>query len=263
MRSLLIALVLLLWLILGWLYYQDYNKCCSNTMHESSTPVLSENSGPILFSWGTSLPILGDGWPRMRDSLALFASDSSSLEIAGYFCINGAPDETDSTGFKRAMETRKLFTEIPDDRIIILSKGVDCDSSYRISEFESVVFSRRKRTENIKEIDDRTLIYFPPNSTEKLNSLEVEAYLDDVAIRVIKSGETILLTGHTDNVGPSEPNILLGQKRADIIRDYLVSKGVAGDKIKSTSKGETEPLVENTTVSGKAKNRRTELQIIK
>jgi outer membrane protein OmpA-like peptidoglycan-associated protein len=263
MRSFLIALVLLLWLILGWLYYQDYNKCCGNTQQESSTPVISEKAGPILFSWGISIPILSDGWPRMRDSLALFATDSSSLEIAGFYCTNGTPDETDSTGFKRALETRKLFPQIPDERIIILSKGVNCDSSFRSSVFESVSFSLRKRTENIKEIDDRTLIYFPPNSTNKLNSEEVEAYLNDVAERVKKSGETVVLTGHTDAVGPVESNIVLGQKRANIIRDYLLTKGISNDKIKSTSKGESEPLGENSTPSGKAKNRRTELQIIK
>ncbi|MBP6234781.1 MAG: OmpA family protein [Saprospiraceae bacterium] len=263
MRNFLIALVLLLWLILGWLYYQDYNKCCGNTKQDSSTPVLSEKTGPILFNWGISTPILGDGWPRMRDSLAMFASDSSSLEIAGFYCMDASPEETESTGLNRAMETRKLFPEIPDDRIIILSKSIDCDSSFKSSRFESVSFSLRKRTENIKEIDDRTLIYFPPNSTNKLNSVEVEAYLDDVAERVTKSGETVLLTGHTDAVGPAESNIVLGQKRANIIRDYLLGKGIAADKIRSTSKGEAEPLGENDTASGKAKNRRTELQIIK
>ncbi len=263
MRSLLIALLLLLWLILGWLYYQDYNKCCGSTKEVSSTPVMSEKTGQILFNWGKSTPILGDGWPRMRDSLALFASDSSSLEIAGYYCKEGSPEETEDTGLNRAMEIKKLFPEIPDDRIITISKSVQCDSSFKSSKFESVSFNLRKRTENIKEIDDRTLIYFPPNSTNKLNSKEVETYLNNVAERLKKSGETVLLTGYTDAAGPAESNIILGQKRANIIRDYLLGKGIPGDKIKSTSKGEVEPLAENDTASGKAKNRRTELQIIK
>jgi len=263
MRSLLIALLLLLWLILGWLYYQDYNKCCNGMMEEPSTPVISEKSGPILFNWGKSIPILGEGWPRMRDSLALFAKDNSSLEIAGWFCKDALPEENDSTGMLRAIETRKLFPEIPDDRIILLSKGIDCDSTMRTSMFESVSFNLRQRTENIKEIDDRTLIYFPPNSTQKLRDNEVEPYLDDVAERVKKSGETVVLTGHTDDVGPAESNLGLGQKRADVIKNYLKGKGVSSDKIKSTTKGETEPLAENNTAEGRAQNRRTELQIIK
>ena len=105
------------------------------------------------------------------------------------------------------------------------------------------------------------MIYFPPNSTNKLNSVEVEAYLDDVAERVTKSLGKVPC--ETTGVGPAESNIVLGQKRANIIRDYLLGKGIAADKIRSTSKGEAEPLGENDTASGKAKNRRTELQIIK
>ena len=86
MRSFLIALLALLWLILGWLYYQDYNKCCGGKKEVSVVPAVVEKTGPILFNWGNGVPILGNGWPNMRDSLALFASDTTSLEIISYYC---------------------------------------------------------------------------------------------------------------------------------------------------------------------------------
>ncbi|MCL4165843.1 UNVERIFIED_CONTAM: hypothetical protein GTU68_047178, partial [Idotea baltica] len=92
---------------------------------------------------------------------------------------------------------------------------------------------------------------------------EVENYLDDVADRVKKSGERVRLTGHTDSFGDDASNQRLGQNRADIIKRYLVSKGVASSKILTASKGESSPLTTNATKAGRAENRRTELQIIK
>jgi outer membrane protein OmpA-like peptidoglycan-associated protein len=118
-------------------------------------------------------------------------------------------------------------------------------------------------TENIKETADHTNIYFPFNSTNKINAKDVEAYLDDAAARVIKTGESIKLVGHTDNVGNDEANVKLGQRRADIVKSYLLSKNVRNDKITSSSKGESEPIAKNENEEGRAKNRRTELHIIK
>lgn len=262
MRSILIALLALLWLILGWLYYKDYQKCCSKNAAVPDAAVSMAKTGPILFNWANGTPVLGDGWPRMRDSLAAMATDTTSLEITGYYCLNAAPQETEQVALTRAAETRKLFPEIPDERIILLSKGKDCDESFKTASFESVEFNVRKRTENIKEIDDKTLIYFPSNSTQKLNSLEVENYLNDVAERVVKTGESVALTGHTDAQGDAGKNMTLGQRRADIVKKYLISKGVDATKINATSKGEEMPIADNETADGRAKNRRTELQII-
>ncbi len=262
MRALLIAILALLWLLLGWLYYKDYNKCC---VQKQVIPVLekTERSGPLLFLWGSSAPILGDGWPRMRDSLGALVIPNTKLEISGWYCLNATPEETDSTAYKRAIETRKLFPDLKDDQIIILTKGVTCDSSDVNQKIESVSFATRIHTENIKEIEDKTLIYFPSNSTNKLNSAEVEKYLDNVAERLLKTGESVKVTGHTDSVGDADQNVKLGQRRADVVTNYLISKGVLKNKIISGSDGEATPIAENDTADGKAKNRRTELQIIK
>ena len=126
--------------------------------------------------------------------------------------------------------------------------------------FEAVSFAIR--TENIVETADETLIYFPFNSTEKLNNTEVEEYLNKVIARVLKSKEIITLTGHTDNVGNEQSNLKLGQKRADIIKEYLLSGGLPQSQITSNSEGETNPVTDNSSEEGRAKNRRTSLKII-
>jgi OOP family OmpA-OmpF porin len=72
-----------------------------------------------------------------------------------------------------------------------------------------------------------------------------------------------VITGHTDGLGDADKNLALGQKRAEIVKQYLVSKGVDAAKITSTSKGEEQPIANNDSADGRSKNRRTELQIIK
>lgn len=71
----------------------------------------------------------------------------------------------------------------------------------------------------------------------------------------------VSVEGHTDNVGSPEKNELLSQKRAEAVRDFLVSQGVASDRVTATGKGEAEPVATNKTVAGRQQNRRVELVI--
>ena len=103
----------------------------------------------------------------------------------------------------------------------------------------------------------------PSNSTSKLDNSKIESYFDDVAERVIKSGEKVNLIGHTDITGAEASNLRLGTKRANIVRDYLLGKGVPAGQISVSSKGENSPIASNTSSDGRAKNRRVELKINK
>jgi outer membrane protein OmpA-like peptidoglycan-associated protein len=90
----------------------------------------------------------------------------------------------------------------------------------------------------------------------------VVEYLNNLANYLISSGESVLVTGHTDADGSDEFNVELGLKRANRAKDYLISKGVPEERIKVESKGKSEPLSTNQTPEGRQKNRRVELKII-
>lgn len=71
----------------------------------------------------------------------------------------------------------------------------------------------------------------------------------------------IAVEGHTDSVGSAEKNQSLSEKRANAVRDYLVSAGIASDHITATGRGEDAPIATNKTTAGRQQNRRVELVI--
>ncbi len=86
--------------------------------------------------------------------------------------------------------------------------------------------------------------------------------LNDVAT-IMKADESLMLDidGHTDDVGTNENNQTLSDNRAGSVREYLISKGVAESRMKSTGYGEEKPIADNKTAAGRAKNRRTEMTV--
>jgi outer membrane protein OmpA-like peptidoglycan-associated protein len=68
--------------------------------------------------------------------------------------------------------------------------------------------------------------------------------------------------GHTDNVGKPENNKQLSQQRAETVRDYLIQRGVSSDRITAVGYGQERPIADNKTTSGRAQNRRVELNRI-
>ncbi|WP_236262968.1 OmpA family protein [Aggregatimonas sangjinii] len=72
----------------------------------------------------------------------------------------------------------------------------------------------------------------------------------------------ILVEGHTDSAGPDEYNETLSEQRAKSVTQYLTSKGLDASRFTTKWYGETQPIGDNETKEGKAKNRRVELAII-
>ena len=71
----------------------------------------------------------------------------------------------------------------------------------------------------------------------------------------------IAIVGHTDNTGSDAVNNPLSVERARSVRDYLTTRGVSGARIETAGRGEREPVADNSTESGRAKNRRVEIYL--
>ena len=74
-------------------------------------------------------------------------------------------------------------------------------------------------------------------------------------------GLNLVVEGHTDSVGSDDYNLKLSEQRANSVRDYLVSEGVAGDSITAAGLGKSGPVADNSTAAGRQQNRRVELVV--
>lgn len=70
------------------------------------------------------------------------------------------------------------------------------------------------------------------------------------------------IQGHTDDQGPDDVNMTLSQARADAVKEYLVGKGIAAERLDAKGYGETMPVGDNKKAAGRAQNRRTEFKIL-
>ena len=92
---------------------------------------------------------------------------------------------------------------------------------------------------------------------------EGKAKLDDLAGKVKAINlEVVIGVGHTDAVGGDAYNQKLSVKRSEAVKAYLVSKGIEKNRIYTEGKGEKQPVADNKTSEGRAKNRRVEIEVV-
>ena len=104
-------------------------------------------------------------------------------------------------------------------------------------------------------------VLFASNHADLLPTAQVK--LNDVALALTKqdSESKIVVEGHTDSQGEPGYNQDLSQRRAQSVRDYLVSRGIAADRVTAQGFGLTRPIADNTSAEGRANNRRVEIVV--
>ncbi len=94
--------------------------------------------------------------------------------------------------------------------------------------------------------------------------IKAESFDDlDALVKILNEypEANVAVEGHTDNVGDKAKNLDLSQKRANAVKAYLISKGISETRLTATGYGDTQPIVDNATKAGKAKNRRVDFKL--
>jgi outer membrane protein OmpA-like peptidoglycan-associated protein len=106
------------------------------------------------------------------------------------------------------------------------------------------------------------VIYFAFDKSDFISDTEAGEYFDKSNAYLLQNDLAKLnITGHADAVGTIEYNHALGLRRAQTTQKYFERLGIPANRIKIESKGEEEPVDDNSTVSGRANNRRTVVTI--
>ncbi|MAZ80734.1 MAG: peptidoglycan-associated lipoprotein [Rickettsiales bacterium] len=116
--------------------------------------------------------------------------------------------------------------------------------------------TQAKIDEQIEEVEVKDRIFFAYDSAKLTN--DAKAILD-VQSQWLLSDESIniIIEGHCDERGTREYNIALGEKRASVVQDFLISKGVSKNRIKTISYGKEKPAFFGTSAEIMSKNRRS------
>jgi len=128
--------------------------------------------------------------------------------------------------------------------------------------FAEKVFLARKPKPVVKEkiiIPDHILFDFDSSVVKPMFSIVLE---EIAKILQQKSNKGLVIEGHTDSIGTAEYNQLLSERRANTIKEFLVSKGLSASSLTAKGVGEQKPIADNTTREGRKRNRRVELHVL-
>ncbi|MDP8034331.1 OmpA family protein [Pasteurella atlantica] len=108
------------------------------------------------------------------------------------------------------------------------------------------------------------MLYFETGATNlKLSELQRQGLLKIASYLDYSPSAKVSITGHTDNTGDPEKNILIGKERATFVANYLEKNGLKKSQLDIDSKGSDEPIADNSSAEGRAKNRRVTISIDK
>lgn len=128
---------------------------------------------------------------------------------------------------------------------------------------EEIPGAQVERVDNgiVVTFDESSGVYF---ATNKYNINMASQQTLNKLIGVFKeyNDTNILVVGHTDNTGDADYNMTLSKNRAYAVTNYLTGNGISGGRLTTNWFGETQPKHDNSTVEGRAKNRRVNVAIL-
>lgn len=260
----LIALLLVgytIWCANFWHSYQ-VRHCCGD---DAALAAGTQSSGVPLFKWNTDKPVEDANFAAWKKSLLAKGGQGDTLVITGYYRSGEADGE--KLALARAAAIRDMLApEFPASRVRLATSLVNDGLVENGDPKESASFSwskmvLKKEDSAIIESDKDVILLFPFNSTEKEHDPKVDAYLKELCDKHKSTNATFIVIGHTDDVGEDASNMTFGLKRAQSVVKILQDNGIAASRIQTGSKGESEPVADNSTDGGRHQNRRVVITV--
>ncbi|WP_090170736.1 OmpA family protein [Neolewinella agarilytica] len=270
----------IVWLVFSFLAFNTCIKpeyCPDDGANAAAAAPVDEpaaaitNDYAIVSSLGSNDVLTGSRWAALRDKLVgeYGANPNQALDVYGhYYASEAKPADFENMGFLRAEEIKQILlreTNIPGDKINTLARLMDGSPDadpWRAGTFNWQAIEEEPVESAVIELDKNEIdILFPFSSSTKEVDPSVDAYLVKLAQRLQQTNETVVLTGHTDDVSSDEYNMGLGQRRADFVKNILVRNGAPANRITTRSRGESDPRRPNTTDANRRQNRRVNVKL--
>lgn len=252
-RAFLILFLFLLWSLgSGWYYICVIKDKCEN----NSEVTISESG--VTFKYSNATPIEGKDFNLVKEQLISKLGDTNKLRITGKYGLLELNNSIfENLGVARAAAIRNMFPEIDDSRFILSSKEIEVTSSQKNIDGTDIEIAISNPF--VEQTEFGAIIRFPQNTKELELTPEIDEYLN-LLLSKFKNND-IDIIGHTDSEGKEGDNFSRAMASASAIKDELIAKGMPVEKLNILSKGETEPIADNSTEEGRLKNRRVEIII--
>jgi flagellar motor protein MotB len=251
-KAFLVILLFLFWSLgSGWYYVSEVKK-----VYQTSESLV-EVKPAILFAINNGDPILSKNYLEFKQGLLSRIGNFNKLKITGLY----SADEINSTSFEnlgiaRAIAIQNMLEEVGQERVTIAAEQIDVLSN--VLTVDGVSFRVFVCNEIYEETEFGAVIYDVDSLDGGLN-ISLNNYLKFLSKE--ENNRRIDLTGHTDDIGDEGENYRLALKKANIIREALIEKGMLPENINANSKGQSEPVADNSTEEGRSQNRRIEVVI--
>lgn len=195
---------------------------------------------------------------KKYDTLKL---DINNVEPPKYIASYKKELGVDFTGFKPEERIYSELKEVPEQKIDIVVKE---EPKIKEEITTKVTPKEEPAKKNITINPNQSKIFYYPNSESATLTNVQKEYLDALSEYLKKNPNvTVRISGHSDNAGSTEQNQARSENRATNVVQYLVKNGIPRRRLLDRGRGALEPIADNTTATGRAKNRRVEIQIVR
>lgn len=211
-----------------------------------------DHTGIINFSIEQSKYLFGLSYALGLNSNKVYSNYGSNIEVCLVLKFKKNKRKEVKSKEYNIGNTRLVFNSGP-----VNNQGADNVTQNNIDSFKS---------DSLQVTGEKYRVQLRQDFKFKFNdaalTVDAHSYLDDLA-KMLKqnTGLKVEVIGHTDDVGTEETNLKISQQRAQVVIDYLISKGINISRLKLTAKGKSEPLFPNNSEENRGKNRRVEFII--
>ena len=212
---------------------------------------------------------------QMVDSNPPLANTDSSMVVHSIEFARSETQLSDTSTILSPIEdhyiVNTLFDPIDSSYVYSVGQWLDLGDAHQtwveiiqLGYEDATIYSSRKETLKDLPLNKYFTIENIEFETNEWQVKEESREKLEVLVLLLKEfkGVSLLINAHTDDVGGTEGNLTLSEKRANAIRDYLVESGIDQSRMTSKGFGETQPKYTNETEEGRAKNRRVEFKLI-